>query len=154
MNKFFVPVIVAAAALATLAGSSFAVVICDCCMSKQTKQCTAACTAVATTPEQCLSVVSYTAITKRSTKNPLNGLSLKEISLGTANAKQLEDWRQFLEKYRHKAIDDYDRADKKYRHGRLSDNAMAAAKAKLREVMVNYNHGIRAYEIAIGLKPE
>jgi hypothetical protein len=79
---------------------------------------------------------------------------LKEISLGEPNERQLESWRRFLERHRGRAMRAYNRADHKYRRGRLSDEDLAAAKALFDKAMVNYNHGIRAYEVAIGRKPE
>jgi hypothetical protein len=154
MKALILPVIAAMAALPGFSESSRALSLCNCCVAQQVEQCMAACAAMTSAPGQCPAFVDYTPAKKRPAVNPLYSMSLKEIFLGEPNARQLESWRRFLEKHRRRAVRDYNKAAYKYRKGRLDDVAMASAKARLNQALVNYNHGIRAYEVAIGRKPE
>lgn len=154
MRAFILSVLAAVAAFPAMSGGSQALSLCNCCATQQAEQCSAACAAMSFAPGQCPSFVDYAPAKKRPVINPLYGMSLKEISLGEPNERQLESWRRFLERYRRHAVKAYKKAAKKYRKGRLNDADMASAKALLNQALVNYNHGIRAYEVAIGRKPE
>lgn len=153
MRKLVLSVIATLATVPAFTGDSHALSLCNCCATEQAEQCSSACAAMTIPAGQCPAFVDY-GPAKRPKINPLYGISLKEISLGEANQAQLESWRRFLERYRSRAIRDYDKAAEKYRHARLDDAAMASAKERLNQAMVNYNHGIRAYQVAVGRKPE
>jgi hypothetical protein len=154
MRKFVPPALVAIAAWLVSTGSGEALNLCNCCATQQAEQCTAACARMTLAPGQCPAVVDYSPAKKRPASNPLYGMSLMEISLGEPTGAQLESWRRFLERYRRRAVSDYEIAAEKFRKGRLDKSALASARALLNKAMVNYNHGIRAYEVAVGRKPD
>jgi hypothetical protein len=156
MRKFILACLLGMAAWLSLSASSQALVLCTCCAEQQDRQrqCTAICDKAAPEPGHCAPVVNYSPAKQRPKTNPLYGESLMEISLGRPNPQQLESWRRFLERYRRRAFRDYDKTAEKYRRGRLDDAELAAAKALRDKAMVNYNHGIRAYDVAVGRKPE
>jgi hypothetical protein len=132
-----------------------AIGFCDCCASDLNASCQAACAGETKTPGQCTAVVDYAG--KGATdddRDPLTGISLKDLSLGNPTRAQLESLRRFLEAGRRRAIQDYNRAAWRLQHGRITQDAFDAVNALYKEAMVNYYHGIRAYLVRIGAKSD
>jgi hypothetical protein len=86
--------------------------------------------------------------------NPLNGLSLKELTLGDPSPWQLELFRRFLESGRAKAVISYDHALDQLHHRKIERSELDHEGVIYKEALVNYYHGIRAYLIRAGSKPD
>ena len=135
-------------------GEARAVGFCDCCAASPVKACAALCTPPAA-PPQCAVVVDYKGRggTVKGV-NPLTGLTLREIALGEPSAGKLEKLRRFLERNRRRAVRDYDRALRSARYRRIDKPALERRGRLYREALVNYYHGIRAYLVRVGRKPD
>jgi hypothetical protein len=141
--------------LAGAPGPASAIGVCDCCATDLASTCQAACTGETKAPGQCAAVVDYAG--KGATaddKNPLTGISLRDLSLGNPTRAELESFRRFLEAGRRRAIADYNRAAFRLQHSRITQDQFNAANALYKEAMVNYYHGIRAYLVKVGTKSD
>jgi hypothetical protein len=146
---------VIAATIAGVPKPAAAIGLCDCCANDLNQSCQSACEGQSTAPGQCTAIVDYRGKGATSEgKNPLTGVSLRELSLGEPTAAQLESFRRFLEAGRRRAITDYRRAAWRLKHGRIAQGAFDAAKALYHEALVNYYHGMRAYLIKVGVKSD
>ncbi|CAN5531749.1 hypothetical protein BH10PSE7_BH10PSE7_02880 [soil metagenome] len=144
-----------AALLIAGTASAGAVGLCDCCAQSPPQSCAALCSPAANQPAQCHVAVDYDGPggTVKGV-NPLTGLSLQNLSLGEPSAGQLERFRKFLEKNRRRAVRSH-RGDLRLAHWRmLDDAALAERTARYRQALVNYYHGIRAYLVRVGAKPD
>ncbi|WP_162914295.1 hypothetical protein [Taklimakanibacter lacteus] len=141
--------------LVAAAGRSAAMGLCNCCETSLTPSCGKVCAGTTLTPGMCPAIVDYEgtgAAAKGS--NPLNGMSLKDLSIGTPTAWQLELFRRFLEKGRRQAVATYKTALRHLRRGKISETELAKAKPLYDEALVNYYHGIRAYLNSVGTKSD
>ncbi len=86
--------------------------------------------------------------------NPLNGTSLKDLSLGNPTRWQLELFRRFVEKGRRQAIATYKVALRHLKRGKITEAEFARSKTIYDEALVNYYHGIRAYLDRVGTKSD
>ncbi len=129
--------------------------LCNCCAGTFTQSCSKACAALKNTPGQCSVIVDYEAKAVQSQgTNPLNGISLKEMSLGEPSPAQLERFRRFLEKGRRKALASYKTALHQVKRRKISAADFDEARALYKEAMVNYYHGIRSYLDRVGRKSD
>ncbi len=136
-------------------GASGAVGLCDCCSKDLNASCARVCADGPNGPGQCTATVDYKGKgANNAERNPLTGISLKEISIGDPTPPQLESFRRFLESNRRLAIRQYNRAAWRLQHSRITEENFAAAKALYREAMVNYYHGMRAYLNKLGVKSD
>jgi hypothetical protein len=142
--------------LPSLPRQALAVGVCDCCANELSQSCETACRSGSKAPGQCTAIPDYIGkgASAGAKNNPLTGISLRDLSLGNPTAAQLESFRRFLEAGRRRAVADYSRAASRLKHGRISQEEFDAAKALHREAMVNYYHGMRAYLVKIGAKPD
>lgn len=141
--------------LAGVAGRSEAMGFCNCCDSNLTRSCSKICAATSLEPGMCPAIVDYEgtgAAGKRA--NPLNGISLREISLGDPSPWQLELYRRFVEKGRRLAVGSYKKALRQLKRDQLTKADFESAGARYREALVNYYHGIRAYLNRVGTKAD
>jgi len=155
MRGIAAAVFLAAIGMIGLMRPAIAVGLCDCCTQELNQSCQTVCAGQTKVQGQCMAAVDYAGKggTERG-KNPLTGISLKDLSLGNPTAGQLESFRRFLEAGRRRAIAEYNRAARRLRYGRITESGFAAAKASYREAMVNYYHGIHAYLNKIGAKSD
>lgn len=132
-----------------------AIGLCNCCESSLTPSCGRVCAAVSLAPGMCPAIVDYEG-TGASTPgtNPLNGMSLKDMTLGDPKPGQLEEFRRFLEAGRRKGIASYKAALRKLKRRKITQDAFDKTKALYDEAMVNYYHGIRAYLNRVGRKSD
>lgn len=128
---------------------------CDCCATSPGKSCKVLCETVAPAAGQCLAIVDYKGRggSKRGV-NPLNGISLKDISLGEPGGGQLERFRRFLERSRRAAIRSQRRAIRSFERRRIDQAEFDKRSARYNEALVNYYHAIRAYLIRVGMKKD
>lgn len=155
--------VVLAAALAAMMGlgllatadRSAAMGLCNCCDTSLTPSCGKVCAATTLAPDMCPAIVDYegTGATAKGA-NPLNGMSLRDISLGKPTPWQLELFRRFMEKGRRQAVAAYRKALRHLRRGRISEAEFGKAKSLYDEALVNYYHGIRAYLNGVGTKSD
>ena len=122
--------------------------LCSCCLEKMPSACSAACTKdTAAGPAQCPAFVIYDGVGAVGPNgNPLNAMSLKELSAGHPPRTDIEQFRRFLEKYRRQAIVDWRKKAWAYDRNKLPKADFDQATALYREGLVNYYHGIRAYK--------
>lgn len=140
---------------ATATRPAQAIGICSCCLDPQPAACAQACKASERSSGQCPAFVIYDGEgAVGPTGNPLNAMSLAELSVGEPRRAQLEQFRKFLEKYRRKAIQDWKTAARAHKRGTLGKAEFDTAGTLYREALVGYYHGIRAYKDAIGSAPE
>lgn len=132
-----------------------AVGLCNCCDGALTSSCGKACATISLAPGMCPVVVDYegSGATVPGV-NPLNGMSLRDITLGNPTPGQLEEFRKFLEAGRRKGIASYNTALRKLKRRGITQAEFDKADALYREVMVNYYHGIRAYLNRVGRKSD
>jgi hypothetical protein len=141
--------------LATMPGQSAAMGLCGCCDTQLTQSCEALCSAIKLKFGICPTVVDYDgAGAAAEGTNPLNGMSLREVTLGEPTPWQLELYRRFTEKSRRQAVRDYKKALREFKRDRLSEADFAKADALYKEALVNYYHGIRAYLNRVGTKSD
>jgi hypothetical protein len=133
-----------------------AIGLCDCCAKDMGGgSCAAACSGKAKAPGQCTAIIDYAGKGAASDgRNPLNGISLRELSVGNPTPGELETFRRFLEAGRRRAIADYNRALWRLKHRRIDQAKFDAAKALYKEALVNYYHGIHAYLNKVGAKSD
>lgn len=143
------------AGLAARADRTEAMGFCNCCDSSLTQSCGKVCAAVSAKPGQCPVIVDYegTGATVRGS-NALNGMSLRDVTLGEPTRWQTELFRRFVEKSRRQAVRSYKKAMHKQRHHRMSAADFQKADALYKEALVNYYHGIRAYLNRVGTKSD
>ena len=134
---------------------SVAMGLCNCCDSSLTPSCGKVCAAISLAPGMCPAIVDYegTGATAKGA-NPLNGMSLRDISLGEPTPGRLERFRRFMEKGRRQAVRSYEKALRHMRRGRISESDLTKAKSLYDEALVNYYHGIRAYLNSVGTKSD
>lgn len=134
---------------------SSAMGLCNCCDTSLTPSCGKACAATTLAPGMCPAIVDYegTGATAKGA-NPLNGMSLRDISLGNPTPWQFELFRRFMEKGRRQAVATYRKALRHLRRGRISEAEFGKAKSLYDEALVNYYHGIRAYLNGVGTKSD
>lgn len=151
-----------AAAMAAVMGIGLAVSeksaamgLCNCCDSSLTPSCGKICAAISLAPGMCPAIVDYegTGATVKGA-NPLNGMSLRDISLGEPTPGRLERFRRFMEKGRRQAVRSYEKALRHMRRGKISEPQFTKAKSLYDEALVNYYHGIRAYLNGVGTKSD
>jgi hypothetical protein len=141
--------------LAGTAERSEAMGFCSCCESNLTQSCGKTCAAVSLKPGICPAIVDYDGTGSASTRaNPLNGVSLREVTLGEPSPWQLELYRRFMEKGRRHAVWTYKKALRQFKRHQLTRADFASADARYREALVNYYHGIRAYLNRVGTKSD
>jgi hypothetical protein len=128
---------------------------CNCCDSNVTQSCSKICTAATSKPGMCPAIVDYDAAGSASGRaNPLNGMSLREVSLGDPSPWQLELYRRFVEKGRRAAVASYKKALRQLKRHQLTKADFESANALYREALVNYYHGMRAYLNRVGTKSD
>jgi hypothetical protein len=130
------------------AASQPSVSFCVCCGEGASQDCSAICTEKDAAGECPVTVIF--GETPSATQHSLNGISLKELDLGSPSRAQLETFRKFLETERRKALTEYRKVLRAFDKRRASQEELDAAKARYEEVMVNYNHGIYAYQVSTG----
>ena len=140
---------------AAMSSRSAAMGFCNCCETNLTQTCDNVCAAITLKFGICPSIVNYekTATARKGT-NPLNGMSLKAVTLGEPSPGQLERFRRFMEKGRRQAVRSYRKALCQYKRHRISEADLASADALYKEALVNYYHGIRAYLNRVGTKSD
>jgi len=129
--------------------------LCNCCDSNLTPSCGKVCAATSLAPGMCPAIVDYEgtgAMAKGA--NPLNGMSLRDISLGESTPGRLERFRRFMEKGRRQAVRSYEKALRHVKRGKISKPEFTKAKSLYDEALVNYYHGIRAYLNSVGTKSD
>jgi Spy/CpxP family protein refolding chaperone len=137
---------------AAFAASAPAITLCSCCEAQQDAACAAPCTGLSQGGECPVTVVFDSS--PPGDANQLNGISLKELDLGSPTRQQLEQFRKFLETARRRALEDYRQALRDFKRHRITRAELDEAKRRHDEVMVNYNHGIFAYRVAAGTREE
>ncbi len=135
---------------AALAAGVQSISFCKCCGETTGSGCEATCAGEAAAGE-CPVTVSFGG-EPSSAENQLNGISLKELDLGKPSRAQLEGFRKFLEKERRKAQAAILKNERAYNKHNIGDTELQQAKARFDEAMVNYNHGIYAYQVAAGTR--
>jgi hypothetical protein len=141
--------------VAVTADRSEAMGFCNCCDSQLTQSCSKVCTAISLKPGMCPAVVDYGGRGSASKgANPLNGMSLRDMTLGEASPWQLELFRRFMEKGRRHAVASYKKAMRQLGRHKLTKADFESADALYREALVNYYHGIRAYLTRVGTKSD
>lgn len=141
--------------LAGSAGGAAAMGLCNCCESSLTQSCGKVCAATTPTAGMCPAIVDYEG-TGAAAKgaNPLNGISLRDISLGKPTSGQLERFRRFMEKARRQAVTSYRKALRHFGRRKITEAQYKEAKTRYDEALVNYYHGIRAYLNSVGTKSD
>jgi len=134
-----------------VAASVHGISFCSCCSATNDQSCSQPCTGNGV--DECPVTVVFDAPEGAETSS-LNGISLKELELGSPSRANLERFRLFLEQERRKALGDYRKLLAQYKKHKITAEDLAAGKSKLSEAMVNYNHGIYAYQIASGQRSE
>jgi hypothetical protein len=130
----------------TLPAPAATIGLCSCCLQEMPPACSAACAAMPTGPAQCPAFVIYDgAGAVGPNGNPLNAMSLKELSAGHPPRASIEQFRRFLEKYRRQAILDWRKAAWAFDRNKMPKADLDKATALYREALVNYYHGIHAY---------
>jgi len=141
--------------LATMADRSEAMGFCNCCDSHQAQSCDKVCAANSLKPGMCPVMVDYDGVGSASAgANPLNGTSLRDMTLGEPSPWQLELFRRFMEKTRRRAVASYEKAMRQLKSHQLTEAHFDNANALYREALVNYYHGIRAYLNRVGTKSD
>ena len=141
--------------LATPAHRSEAMGFCNCCDSHLAQSCGKVCASTSLKPGMCPVMVDYDGAGSASAgANPLNGMSLKDMTLGEPPPWQLELFRRFMEKGRRHAVASYEKAMRQVKRHQLTKADFASADALYREALVNYYHGIRAYLNHVGTKSD
>jgi hypothetical protein len=141
--------------LATMPDRSEAMGFCNCCDSHPAQSCGKVCAANSLEPAMCRVLVDYHGAGSASPgANPLNGMSLKDMTLGEPTPWQLELFRRFMEKGRRHAVASYKKAMRQVKRHRLTEADFERADALYREALVNYYHGIRAYLNRVGTKSD
>jgi len=103
----------------------------------------------------CSVVVDYDGAGSASAgTNRLNGMSLKDMTLGDPSPWQLELFRRFMEKARRHAVASYKKAMRQLKTHQITKTDFDSADALYREALVNYYHGIRAYLDRVGTKSD
>jgi hypothetical protein len=153
MAKWLAALLTLAASAWAQAAPSFAVAVCNCCVTAQSiPTCGATCAAMTVAAgHQCPVFVDYTA---PAVPGALNGASYMGIALGDPSEAQLESFRRFLERQRRRAWRLYRQSLADFEAGRITADGLTEAKAVFREAMVNYNHGIHAYLVKLGRKSD
>jgi hypothetical protein len=132
---------------------SVAMGLCNCCDSSLTPSCGKVCAATSLAPGMCPAIVDYKGKgAATGCANPLNGMSLRDISLGEPTPGQLEKFRRFMEKGRRQAVTSYKKTLRRVKRGKISKPDFTKAKSLYDEALVNYYHGIRAYLNSVGTK--
>jgi hypothetical protein len=145
------PVIFAgAAAIMMHAVPASAASLCTCCGASTAENCAATCVPVKPPDGQCMAAVDFAGKSKITTdNNPLYGVSLRNVWLGTAKRPELETFRLLLEKARRGAERDR-RAALRAATRKSIDQATAAARAKrYNDAIVNYFLGLQSYYDAL-----
>jgi hypothetical protein len=141
--------------LAVAADRSEAMGFCNCCDSQLTQSCGKVCAAISLKPGMCPAIVDYDGKGSASKgANPLNGMSLRDMTLGEPSPWQLELFRRFMEKNRRHAVASYKKAMRQLNRHKLTKDAFERADALYREALVNYYHGIRTYLNRVGTKSD
>jgi len=139
--------------LAIVADHAEAMGFCNCCNSSPTQSCGKICASTNLTPAMCPVIVDYETSAAQDA-NPLNGLSLRDITLGEPTPWRLELFRRFVENGRRQAVRSYKKAMRDERHHRNNGADYKKADALYKEALVNYYHGIRAYLNRVGTKSD
>ncbi len=140
-----------AAGFFTVSGSAFAgsVGICSCCEGEQTATCKPVCEAAQSDIGFCRPAVVVDGDTGTPKgANPLASPSLKYLSLSGESRMELEATRRFFERWRRIAEARFGKAQAEYLAGKSTKAAYEEALAERNAVLVNYQHGIRAYRAA------
>jgi len=141
--------------LAVTADRSEAMGFCNCCDGQLTQSCSKLCAAVSLKPGMCPTAVDYDgAGSAREVANPLNGMSLRDMTLGEPSPWKLELFRRFMEKGRRHAVSTYKKALRQFKRHQLTRADFESADTLYREALVNYYHGIRAYLNRVGTKSD
>jgi hypothetical protein len=139
--------------LAATADRAESMGFCSCCDTSLTQSCGKICASTSLKAGMCPVIVDYEGPTVRGT-NPLNGQSLRDITLGDPTPWRLELFRRFVEKGRRQAVRSYKKAMHDERHHRNNEADLQKADALYKEALVNYYHGIRAYLNRVGTKSD
>jgi len=132
-----------------------AVGLCNCCDSALTPSCGKVCATVSLAPGMCPVIADYEGSGATVPgNNPLNGMSLRDMTLGDPTPWQLEEFRKFLETGRRKGIASYNTALRKLKRRKITQAEFDRVGTLYREAMVNYYHGIRAYLNRVGRKSD
>jgi hypothetical protein len=151
------------AALAAMMGAGLVVTpdrgeamgFCNCCDGQLARSCGTVCAAVSLKAGMCPAIVDYEGTGSASKgANPLNGMSLRDMTLGEPSPWQLELFRRFMEKGRRHAVASYKKAMRQLNRHQLTRVEFESADALYREALVNYYHGIRAYLNHVGTKSD
>lgn len=140
--------------LAATADRSAAIGLCNCCDSNLVQSCEKVCTTGKLTSGMCPIVVDYDGLGAGAGGNALNGMSLRDMTLGDSSRQQLEVFRRFLEKGRRDAVASYKKALNQFERHKLAKPDLESADARYREALVNYYHGMRAYLDRVGTKSD
>ena len=159
MKRWLAPciasVVLSGFGLAGMSERSAAMGFCNCCDTNLSQSCVPVCASIKQKFGMCPAVVDYDGTgTAAKGANPLNGMSLRDVTLGEPSPWQLELYRRFTEKGRRQAVHSYKEALRKLKRHRLSEADFARANTLYREALVNYYHGIRAYLNRVGTKSD
>jgi len=141
--------ILATGAMEFLSIPASAASLCNCCGSSTATNCQAACAPVKPAEGQCVATVDYSGKAEISDgANPLYGLSLRNMWLGSPNADQLEAFRKLLELARRGAEADRRAALRQFAKGKIDKTAADAAAKRYDDAIVNYFLGFHSYSEA------
>jgi hypothetical protein len=140
---------------AAMADRSEAMGFCSCCDSQLTQSCGKACAPLSLKPGMCPAIVDFDGTGPTNTSaNPLNGMSLRDMTLGEPSRWQLELFRRFMEDGRRHAVASYKKSLRQFKGRRISKLEFDSAGMLYREALVNYYHGMRAYLDRVGSKSD
>jgi hypothetical protein len=145
------PALAAIAAWVLWASAASAANLCNCCGDAGEGACSAACAAIAVPAGQCVAAVDYDSPAEVGAGiNPLYGLSLRNVRLGSPNREQLEAFRQLLERARIGAESDRREALDVRRAGSTGEATADSSAIRYETAMVNYYLGILSYRDIAG----
>lgn len=135
--------------LLALAPAASAASLCNCCGDQTAQSCATACANVTPPAGQCQATVDYAATPQIGPGvNPLYGISLRNMSLGTPNRPQLEAFRKLLEMSRRAAEKDRRATWHQFDAGKADHAAVDASDKRYDDAMVNYFLGLAAFRTA------
>jgi hypothetical protein len=128
------------------AASASAASLCNCCEDSTDASCSSVCATVKPVAGQCLATVDYSGTVEVGPGvNPLYGISLRDLEIGTPNAYEREMLRRLLEAGRRGAEKDRRQSMRDFARGKVSREDLDKLEKRYEDAIVNYFLGMRAY---------
>lgn len=138
-----------AAALLAIATSASGANLCNCCGASTAANCATACAPIKPVEGQCVAAIDYAGAPEIAEgQNPLYGMSLRNVWLGTPKRTDLEAFRRLLEAARRGAEKDRKAALRAYARKQIDQTEAARRAKRYDDAVVNYYLGLQSYRMA------